>query len=236
MAKTTTNYGLTKPEKSDNYSVDVMANNMDIIDAKLRNPTTASITNSGTITSTGKITANGGIGTTSLTTSSTITSTGVINANGDIVGQIKVSSVGTNSNNVKVAVVKPSDKSGTRTGSYGVQTISLSSSDLTVTRCNTSFLNCTKTDAELKSAVNNLTATCTIVYTNSDTTTSMSPTVKVVSGSTTVYSQTKTASKGGSATHTFSRKMGTSYTVTIDHMNANDKYSITTDGVSVYTT
>ena len=37
-----------------------------------------SITNSGTLTSTGKITANGGIGTTSLTTSGTITSTGKI--------------------------------------------------------------------------------------------------------------------------------------------------------------
>ena len=35
MSKTTTNLGLIKPEKSDNYSVDVMANNMDIIDAKL---------------------------------------------------------------------------------------------------------------------------------------------------------------------------------------------------------
>lgn len=35
MAKTTTNFGLTKPERSDNYSVDIMANNMDIIDAKV---------------------------------------------------------------------------------------------------------------------------------------------------------------------------------------------------------
>ena len=36
MSTTTTNYGLTKPEKSDNYSVDVMGNNMDIIDIKLK--------------------------------------------------------------------------------------------------------------------------------------------------------------------------------------------------------
>ncbi len=35
MAKTTTNLGLIKPERSDNYSVDVMGNNMDIIDAKI---------------------------------------------------------------------------------------------------------------------------------------------------------------------------------------------------------
>ena len=33
MAKTTTNLGLIKPERSDNYNVDVMANNMDAIDA-----------------------------------------------------------------------------------------------------------------------------------------------------------------------------------------------------------
>ena len=47
---------------------------------------TTSLTTSSTITSTGKITANGGVGTTSLTTSSTITSTGKITANGGIVG------------------------------------------------------------------------------------------------------------------------------------------------------
>ena len=35
MAKTTTNLGLIKPERSDNYSVDVMSGNMDIIDAKV---------------------------------------------------------------------------------------------------------------------------------------------------------------------------------------------------------
>ena len=45
-----------------------------------------SISNGGTLTSTGKITANGGIGTTSLTTSSTITSTGKITGNGGIAG------------------------------------------------------------------------------------------------------------------------------------------------------
>ena len=48
--------------------------------------TATKITNSGTLTNTGKITANGGVGTTSLTTSSTITSTGKITANGGIVG------------------------------------------------------------------------------------------------------------------------------------------------------
>ena len=36
MSTKTTNYGLTKPERSDNYNVDVMGNNMDIIDSKLK--------------------------------------------------------------------------------------------------------------------------------------------------------------------------------------------------------
>ena len=40
------------------------------------------------VTTSGKVTANGGIGTTSLTTSSTITSTGKITANGGIVGNL----------------------------------------------------------------------------------------------------------------------------------------------------
>ena len=35
MSTTTTNLGLTKPEKSDLYSCEVMANNMDIIDEKI---------------------------------------------------------------------------------------------------------------------------------------------------------------------------------------------------------
>ena len=48
--------------------------------------TATKITNSGTLTNTGKITANGGVGTTSLTTSSTITSTGKITGNGGIAG------------------------------------------------------------------------------------------------------------------------------------------------------
>ena len=36
MSTTTTNYGLTKPEKSDNYNVDVMGNNMDKIDSAIK--------------------------------------------------------------------------------------------------------------------------------------------------------------------------------------------------------
>ena len=35
MATTTSNLGLIKPERSDNYSVGVMSNNMDIIDTKI---------------------------------------------------------------------------------------------------------------------------------------------------------------------------------------------------------
>ena len=59
MAKTTANYGLIKPERSDNYSVDVMSGNMDIIDGELKEHDnvvnggaikSSSITNSGSIT------------------------------------------------------------------------------------------------------------------------------------------------------------------------------------------
>ena len=35
MSTTTSNLGLIKPERSDNYSVDVMGNNMDIIDSRI---------------------------------------------------------------------------------------------------------------------------------------------------------------------------------------------------------
>ena len=62
--------------------------------------TTTSINNSGTLTQTGtstfagKITANGGIGTTSLTTSSTITSTGLITANGGVKGNLTGNVIG----------------------------------------------------------------------------------------------------------------------------------------------
>lgn len=67
MSTTTTKYGFIKPERSDNYSVDVMGNNMDKIEAALNNVKSSSITNSGnltnsgTITSTGQIVANGGV-------------------------------------------------------------------------------------------------------------------------------------------------------------------------------
>ena len=41
MATTTANYGLTKPERSDNYSVDVMSGNMDKIDSAIKTETDA---------------------------------------------------------------------------------------------------------------------------------------------------------------------------------------------------
>ena len=53
------------------------------------------LTQTGTSTFTGKITANGGIGTTSLTTSSTITSTGKITGNGGISTKALTATTGT---------------------------------------------------------------------------------------------------------------------------------------------
>ena len=69
MAKTTANFGLIKPERSDNYSVDVMANNMDIIDAMIAPKTETDAVeervtaleagNFTNITTTGDVTVNG---------------------------------------------------------------------------------------------------------------------------------------------------------------------------------
>lgn len=64
-----------------------------------------SITNSGTSTFTGKITANGGIGTTSLTTSNTITSTGKITGNGGI-GTTSLTTSGNITSNGTISATK----------------------------------------------------------------------------------------------------------------------------------
>ena len=64
-----------------------------------------SISNSGTSTFTGKITANGGIGTTSLTTSSTITSTGKITGNGGI-GTTSLTTSGNITSNGTISAAK----------------------------------------------------------------------------------------------------------------------------------
>ena len=56
MSTTTANLGLIKPEKSDNYSVDVMAGNMDIIDARI---TALEAGEFESITTTGDITVGG---------------------------------------------------------------------------------------------------------------------------------------------------------------------------------
>ena len=63
------------------------------------------LTQTGTSTFTGKITANGGIGTTSLTTSSTITSTGKITANGGI-GTTSLTTSGNITSNGTISAAK----------------------------------------------------------------------------------------------------------------------------------
>lgn len=105
MSTTTTNYGLTKPERSDNYNVDVMGNNMDKIDAELKDHKT-------------RITAvesevNGALSCTSVTTSGKITSTGLITGNGgfkgtltgNVNGFIRAKLTKTNPNNGSGAVI-----------------------------------------------------------------------------------------------------------------------------------
>ena len=63
MSTTTANLGLIKPEKSDNYSVDVMGNNMDIIDAMVTPKTETDavaqrVTTIEEVVSNGNVTAN----------------------------------------------------------------------------------------------------------------------------------------------------------------------------------
>lgn len=146
-----------------------------------------SITNSGTLTNTGKITANGGIGTTSLTTSSTITSTGKITANGGIeckaltqtgastftglitanggvkgnlTGKLILSSVGSNSNNIKVYTASCSNPSSTIASGDSLSiTITLPAGS--VTRYNTGILTYNVSDSSILSASS---ATCTIKF------------------------------------------------------------------------
>ena len=182
------------------------------------------LTQTGTSTFTGKITANGGIGTTALTTSSTITSTGLITGNGgvkgnltgNVTGKINISSVGTNSNNVKVC--KYSSHTITNNNiSNGVNSWSLTSSQISKNaNYNTSILNCTLTDTQLRTLAN---PTCTIKIQylgyGGGYADSMSRTVTITNGSGTIVKTQKiTMSQGGTGTVTFARNLNTNYTIT----------------------
>lgn len=75
MAKTTTNYGLIKPERSDNYSVDVMGENMDIIDEKLgvlEPLSVIQVDENQNVTFPGNVNIGGNIAATSLNTTVTV--------------------------------------------------------------------------------------------------------------------------------------------------------------------
>lgn len=96
-----------------------------------------SITNSGTLTSTGKITANGGIGTTSLTTSSTITSTGKITANGGIgTAALTATSISNSGNMTNTGTLTSTGKIYANGGIEGVTTLNKT---VTVTPTSTSI-------------------------------------------------------------------------------------------------
>ena len=128
---------------------------------------TTSLTTSSTITSTGKITGNGGIGTTSLTTSSTITSTGLITANGgvkgNITGKINISSLGGNSNNLKVCTLACSTKTSEFILRKNSKTsVTLTPSDYTLSKFNTSIINYTTGDSGMRSAFGTTTATVSV--------------------------------------------------------------------------
>lgn len=196
-----------------------------------------SITNSGTLTNTGKITANGGIGTTSLTTSSTITSTGLITANGgikgnltgNVTGKLNFSSAGTNSNNIKICTLKATNQT-----LQGVNTLTLSPSQVTVTRHNTGFLNCTLTNEQLKTKAS---GTCSWTWSVGSTTRAATCTFTATDDlGNTVLNKTVSIGKDYStmsATISFTRNYGTTYTL-VKSIDGGTFSTVSTSNGTVY--
>ena len=197
--------------KSLSNSIGTLETETDAFDSRITAVET-SITGGGSISNTGNITASG-----------------LITAKGGITGKINVSSVGTNSNNVKVCNLSATTQSAnSQTGS---KTITLSPSQVSVTRYNTSFLNCTLTNDQLKTKAN---ATCTITVTHISNGNSFSCTVTVkTSSGTQIISSSQTIPAGGSKSWTFSRNFGTTYTVNISVIYGGN-YSISTGAGTVY--
>ena len=97
MGTYTTNYNLYMPTIGEQGWGDLVNGNFTTIDTTMKslsNRITAvenevnGALSCTSVTTSGKVTANGGVGTTSLTTSSTITSTGLITANGGVKGNL----------------------------------------------------------------------------------------------------------------------------------------------------
>ena len=97
MGTYTTNYNLFMPSIGEQGWGDLVNGNFTTIDTTMKslsNRITAvenevnGALSCTSVTTSGKVTANGGVGTTSLTTSSTITSTGLITANGGVKGNL----------------------------------------------------------------------------------------------------------------------------------------------------
>ena len=110
MGTYTTNYNLFMPTVGEQGWGTLVNTNFSTIDTTMGNLNTRltaveSEVNGAlsctSVTTSGKVTANGGVGTTSLTTSSTITSTGLITANGGVKGGAISGTTGTFSGEVK---------------------------------------------------------------------------------------------------------------------------------------
>ena len=155
MGTYTTNYNLFMPTVGEQGWGDLVNGNFTTIDntmKSLSNRLTAveSEVNGNlsctSVTTSGKVTANGGVGTTSLTTSSTITSTGLITANGgvkgNLTGKINVSSFGTDTNNLKAFINTFNNPSKTSSTAFLTQT-NLTCNAATVNKKNTSIINYT---------------------------------------------------------------------------------------------
>ena len=113
MGTYTTNYNLYMPTVGEQSWGTLVNGNFTTIDTTLNglNTRLTAVENEvngalscTSVTTSGKITANGGVGTTSLTTSSTITSTGLITGNGGVKGNLTGNVVGTVTGTIGLSV------------------------------------------------------------------------------------------------------------------------------------
>ena len=172
-----------------------------------------SVTTSGTITSTGKITANGGLAVTG-----GITSNLTGNVTGNVTGKIIISSVGTNSNNLKVCQMSCANVTGSfKHLSNQSTTMTLSSSNYTWAMYNTSIISYASGETALKNSCG--TNTCTIKITNNSANSGVIPFAVVVTNTTdnqTILNTTIRVDDGASTgSTTFSRVYSKTYTVKI---------------------
>lgn len=255
MGTYTTNYNLYMPTVGEQSWGTLVNGNFSTIDTtmqSLSNRITAvenevnGALSCTSVTTSGKVTANGGVGTTSLTTSSTITSTGLITANGGIkgnlTGKINISSCAA-SGDIKLLNVTFSNPSlAHEAHSTSNRTLSIpNSTSSNVTQRMSSVFNYTGDKTSINA---NSTCTITVKLTNTRTgTTAVDTTYTInVTDNTTntkILNNTQleisgSLSGGASKTvsTTFTRNAAHNYTLTI---KSDSSSSTTTYGVTLST-